>query len=422
MDEKTAPLITNDAVVLGILLLILAAVFYTSGLKNKGWIRFYSFVPTVLLCYFVPALLNTFNIISGTESKLYMVASRYFLPASLILFTIGVDLNALRRLGGKSIIMFFAGTAGVMIGGPLAFLLIGSIFPDILMFGDEEVWRGLATISGSWIGGGANQAALLEVFGASKTLFAQMIAVDVLVANLWMGLLLYSSQHNAKINKWLKADTSAITALEQKMEEIQNEKGGRKTGTREWMIILGVAFSLTGISHFGADLIAPYLAANYPQLEQYSLTSGFFWLVVIATTLGLFASFTRVRKLETLGASNFASIFLYFLVATIGMSMDLKALLDSPKLFLVGIIWISIHAAIIILVARIIRAPLFFLAVGSQANIGGAASAPIVAGAFNKYLAPVGVLLAVLGYAVGTYAGYLTGLSLQYISNFLRGI
>jgi len=412
-------LITNDAVVFGLLMTILALIFYTSRKKQGFWNKFYKYVPSVLLCYFIPALLNTFGIISGEQSGLYRMASQYLLPASLILLTIGIDMQGLKRLGPKAIYMFFAGTIGVIIGGPIAFALVGSIFPDIFHFGEEETWRGLSTIAGSWIGGGANQAAMLEVFGASKTLFAQMIAVDVIVANIWLGILLYSSQHRDKINKFLKADNSEILLLEQRMEKLHLEKGVKETGTSEWMVILGVAFGGTGLSHFLADYIAPWIEANYPNLTQYSLTSGFFWIVIIATTIGLFLSFTKVRNLESYGASNVGSLFLYVLVATIGMSMDLKALFDNPKFFMIGGIWILIHATIMIIVARMIKAPLFLMAVGRQANIGGAASAPIVAVAFNKFLAPVGVLLAVLGYAVGTYGGYVCGLIMQWVSGVM---
>jgi uncharacterized membrane protein len=419
MEQINNPIITNDAVVFGILMTILALVFYTSGLKSGFWNRFYKIIPAVLLCYFVPALLNTFNLISGEKSSLYNMASRYLLPASLVLLTIGIDIKGLRRLGGKAIIMFFAGTLGVMLGGPFAFIIVGSIFPDILHFGNEETWRGLATIAGSWIGGGANQAAMLEVFGASKTLFAQMIAVDVLVANIWMGLLLYGAQRKNKIDKWLRADNSAISQLEERMEALHLQEKVTDTGVRHWMVVLGVAFGVTAVSHACADIIAPWFESNYPSTAQYSLTSSFFWLIILVTTIGMFLSFTKVKRLENYGASNIGSLFLYILVATIGMSMDLKALFDNPKFFLVGIIWILTHITIMLIVARIIRAPLFFVAVGSQANIGGAASAPIVAAAFSKYLAPVGVLMAVLGYAVGTYGGYICGLILQFISHSL---
>ena len=186
--NETKVLITNDAVVLGILMLILAFVFYTSGKKTGFWSKFYAIIPSVLICYLIPSILNTFNVISGSESGLYNVASRYLLPACLVLFTLGIDIPGLKKLGSKSVIMFFSGTLGIMIGGPLAFFLIGSVFPDVLNFGEEETWRGFSTIAGSWIGGGANQVALKEVFDASSNLFAQVIAVDILIASLWMGL------------------------------------------------------------------------------------------------------------------------------------------------------------------------------------------------------------------------------------------
>jgi uncharacterized membrane protein len=151
-------------------------------------------------------------------------------------------------------------------------------------------------------------------------------------------------------------------------------------------------------------------------LDRFSLTSGFFWIVVVATTLGLILSFTPAKKLEGVGASKIGSVLLYFLVATIGMHMDVLAIRDNPMLFLVGIVWMLVHVSILLGVAKIIRAPFFFVAVGSQANVGGAASAPIVASAFHPSLAPVGVLLAVLGYALGTYGAWLCGILMQTVA------
>ena len=140
-----------------------------------------------------------------------------------------------------------------------------------------------------------------------------------------------------------------------------------------------------------------------------SFDSSFFWIVVLATSFGLMLSFTRVKRLEGAGASKIGSAMLYILIASIGMHMNLGAILSDPKLFGVGLTWIAIHAGLLLLVGRLIRAPVFYLAVGSQANIGGAASAPVVASAFHPALAPVGVLLAVFGYALGTYAAWACG-------------
>jgi uncharacterized membrane protein len=415
MEENT-PLISNDAVVFGLLMATLAFVFATSASKRPFWVKFYTYVPTVLLCYFIPAVFNSMGLISGETSSLYKVASRYLLPASLVLFTISIDLKGILKLGPKALTMFLAGTVGIMLGGPLALLTVGFIYPDIYSgTGSDEIWRGLSTIAGSWIGGGANQTAMLEVFGASSTLFGQMIAVDVLCANLWMALLLYWAAKPEKIDILLKADTSAIYELRDRIAKYR-EGIMKIPSLGDTMLILGFGFGVTGLSHLCADFLAPWFETNYPELNQYSLNSAFFWIVVIATTAGLLLSFTRARNLEGAGASRMGSVLLYVLVATIGMQMDLGAILDNPVFFFVGIVWMLFHALIMILVAWIIKAPFFYVAVGSQANVGGAASAPIVASAFDPSLASVGVLLAVLGYALGTYGAYLSGLIMQAIS------
>jgi uncharacterized membrane protein len=415
--EESGPLLSNDAVVFGLLMVILAFVFATSASKSRFWMKFYTYVPTVLLCYFIPAVFNSAGLISGESSKLYFVASRYLLPASLVLFTISIDLKGILKLGPKALTMFVAGSIGIVLGGPLAFVSVGWFFPSIYTgSGEEELWRGLATIAGSWIGGGANQTAMLEVFGASPKLFGQMIAVDVLVANLWMAFLLYWAAKPEKLDKILKSDTSAIIELRDKITKFR-EGIMRIPSLGDTMLILGVGFGITGISHVSADFLAPWFGENYPELNQYSLNSGFFWIVVIATTLGLLLSFTKTRQLEGAGASRMGSVLLYILVATIGMQMDLGAILDNPVFFLIGIFWMFFHILIMSIVAWWIKAPFFYVAVGSQANVGGAASAPIVASAFDASLAPVGVLLAVLGYALGTYGAYLSGLMMQWISN-----
>src|SRR5690554_123241 len=413
--ENQEALITDDAVVFGILMFVLALVFSTSSSKKSFWVKFYRVVPSLLLCYFVPGLLNTFGLISGEESGLYRMASRYLLPASLVLFTLSIDFKGILKLGPKALIMFLSGTLGVMLGGPLALLIVSFFAPDLMSgTGADEVWRGLATIAGSWIGGGANQAAMLEVFGASPILFSQMIAVDVIAANIWMAVLLYGAANPDKIDRFFQADNTAIHDLKDKVERYRASISKIPT-LADTMKILGLGFGVTGLAHFLANIIAPWIAENYPDLDQYSLDSTFFWIVVLATTGGLIASFTRARNLEGVGASRLGGVLLYVLVATIGMQMDLTAIFNNPTLFMVGLLWIFIHAALMVLLAYLIKAPFFFVAVGSQANIGGAASAPIVASAFHPALAPVGVLLAVLGYAVGTYGGYLCGLMLQWV-------
>lgn len=410
-------LITNDATVLGLLAITLALIFYTSSLGGF-WKKFYGVVPSLLLCYFIPSLYNSFGLIDGEKSQLYTVASRYLLPVSLVLLTLSIDFPGLKKLGPKALIMFLAGTFGVVLGGPVAILIFKAIAPETVGGGDgqEAVWRGMTTIAGSWIGGAANQAAMKSVFNVGDKVFSAMIAVDVIVANIWMAILLIGAGKAARIDKWLKADSSSIDMLRKKMEAFQ-EKNAVIPTTTQLMLIVGIGLGAVGLSHFLADVIAPWIKENAPYLEQFSLTSTFFWMVVFATTIGMLLSLTKARNLEGAGASKIGSVLIYILVATVGMKMDIKAIFANPMLFAVGGVWMLIHAAIMIVTAKIVKAPLFFMAVGSQANIGGAASAPIVASAFSPVLAPVGVLLAVLGYALGTYGAYICGLLMQWVSN-----
>ena len=411
------PLFTNDAVVLGILLGILSFVFLTGRSEHPFWKKFYKYVPTLLLCYFIPSIFNSLGIFSGESSRLYFVASRYLLPTSLVLLTISIDLPSIIKLGPKALVMFFTGTAGIIIGGPLAIMVVSVFAPDIVGgAGPEAVWRGLTTVAGSWIGGGANQAAMKEIFNVGDGLFSAMIAVDVIVANIWLAFLLYGVGIHKQIDEKLQADTSAISELKEKIEAYRSQIM-RIPDLTDTIKLMSVGFGVTAFAHFGSDLIAPWIAVNAPGLEKFSLTSGFFWLIVISTTIALGLSFTQARELEGIGASRYGSVFLYVLVATIGMKMDLMAIFENPGLFLVGLIWMAIHAILLIGVAKLIKAPFFFMAVGSQANVGGAASAPIVASAFHPSLAPVGVLLAVLGYAVGTYGAWFCGMLMQVISH-----
>lgn len=414
------PYFENDAVVLGLLFVVIAWVFHTSSSPKPFWKKFYTIIPSILLCYFLPALLNwPLGLISGEKSNLYFVASRYLLPASLILLCLSIDLKGILNLGPKALIMFFAATIGIVIGGPLAILLISAIAPDVLdVGGAEEVWRGLTTVAGSWIGGGANQASMKEIYGVSDDLFASMIVIDVICANIWTGFLLYGANISKKVDRWLKSDTSAIDDLKSRVEDYQASIA-KVPSLPEVMKIMAIAFGGTALARWGADSITPIMEHNAVFLEKYNLTSlnsDFFWLVVIATTIGVGLSFTKLRKLEGAGASRLGSVFIFVLVATIGMKMNIREVFDNLGLFSIGISWMLVHVLIMIGVAKLIRAPFFFVAVGSQANVGGAASAPVVAAAFSPALAPVGVLLAVLGYALGTYGAILCAQMMEWVS------
>ena len=398
---KDEPWLVKDTIVFGLLAVLLALVFYTSSLKTKFWSRFYMIVPSLLLCYLFPALLNSLGIISKDYSHLYDVAKDYLLPAALILMTLGIDFKGVINLGPKALIMFLTATVGIIIGGPIAIIIFSWIDPSVVGGeGYDAAWRGFSTLAGSWIGGGANQAAMLETYKYNPDLYGKMVTVDIVVANLWMAFLLWAAARTEKFDKWLKADTSSIEELKTKVSHYQSSIARNPTLT-DYMVIIGIAFGIVSLSHFfGADLATFFggvLGSESP------FASSFFWLVVIATTGGLLLSLTKLRSYEGAGASKIGGVFIYILVATIGMKMELNEALKEPMLILVGIVWMLVHVGLLFLVAKLIKAPFFFVAVGSKANVGGAASAPIVASAFHPSLASVGAILAVLGYALGTY-------------------
>lgn len=411
---------TNDAVILGVLMVVLALIFYTSGIEQQGWQRFYTFFPPLLLCYFVPALLVwPLGLIHDSDDSLYFMASRYLLPAALILLCLNIDFKGLIRLGPKALIMFFTATIGIVLGGPIAILFLHYVTPGLIDMDPYDLWTGMSTIAGSWIGGGANQTAMKEIFEVDDTIFSSMVVVDIIVANIWMAVLLYGAGITRRIDRWLNADASAITELRKTLDEYRASVEAIPS-TTHLFILLAIAFGGVAVAHAGSDAIVPVLDGFRTTLISWklqSLLSPFFWLIVIATSIGLALSFTRFRRFEGYGASKWGSVFIYILVATIGMKMNFKEILDNAGLFVLGGVWMLTHIIILIVVAKLIRAPFFFVAVGSQANVGGAASAPVVASAFSPSLSAVGVIMAVMGYALGTYFAIVCAYLMQAVSS-----
>ena len=432
------PIFTNDAIVFGILMSSLGVVFYTESKTNGFWHRFYKIVPGLFMVYFIPAIFTTFGIISpewkttnaageitSNSSELYYVASRFLLPAALVLMTLSIDLKAIFNLGSKALIMFFTGTIGIIIGGPIAILLISFFSPETVGGSDfDAVWRGLSTLAGSWIGGGANQTAMLEIYKYNPAKYGGMVIVDIVVANVWMAILLIGIGKKDSINKWLKADTIAIDELKNKVITF-TKKVKRNPSLTDFMIMLAIAFGTVGFGHFSAKYLSQFFSEIITTINSQTwrnvfsfLGSPFFWLISISTIVAIVLSYTKAKTYEGAGASKLGSIFIYILVATIGMKMDLNQAFENPGLMFIGFVWISIHAILLIIVAKIIRAPYFFLALGSQANVGGAASAPVVAQAFHPSLATVGVLLAVFGYAIGTVGAILCTILMELSATF----
>ncbi|MEM1044268.1 MAG: DUF819 family protein [Bacteroidota bacterium] len=387
-------LVTDPIHVAALLASVLAGVFALSRVPALK--KVFDVVPPVLWAYFVPMLLTTFGVtppyVPETETTPGYVNAAYslfgylLLPMALFLLMLTIDIRAILSMGRLALLMLVVGTAGIVIGGPVAFLVVGRLIED------PEAWKGLAALSGSWIGGTANMVAVQESVGLRD--LGPVIVVDTLVGYGWMAILLFLSNSQGRFNAWVGADTSAMDRVDETLRQIDTTR--RPLTIETGGIIIGMGI--------GAAVLSRVLGGALPTLGDPTIISSGTWAVLIAVTAGLALSFTRMRSFEADGASRIGYVALYLLLTSIGAQGDLTAVLDAPLYLLTGVVWLSIHIALLFTAAKLLKAPLFFVATGSMANVGGAASAPIVAGVYHPAMAPVGLLMAVAGYILGIYA------------------
>jgi uncharacterized membrane protein len=400
-----------------------ALVFLLAGLfafaQTSVGKRVFAVVPLLVCCYFLPTLLSNTGVIP-LESEAYTFIRRFLLPASLLLLVLATDIPAVISLGRDAVVLFLAGTASIAIGGPLAFLALGWLFPKEAL---DQAWRGLSAVCGSWIGGSANFVAIGESVKATPAVLSLMVVVDVGVSNVWTAVLLWFAGREKLMDERIGAVRGRIDEVRDKVERYQAEIS-RPANLAETMAILALGLGTSIVVVRFAEIgwlfsRSGFYGARLPDIGQ--IINGSTWVICIVTALGVAFSFTRLRRLEGAGASVWGSVFLYLLVTAIGASAQFHRVLENLPLMAVGVLWMVIHAVSMLAVRRLLRAPIFFLAVGSQANIGGAASASIIAAAFHPALATVGVLLAVLGYVLGTYVGILSAYVFRAVARFYGG-
>ena len=251
--EPATALISNDIVGLGLIAATLALIFWAASGPTPLLKKIFAWVPALLLCYFIPAIYNTAGVIDGHNTSLYNpVARDVLLPAALVLLTLSIDLKGIAKLGPKLLIVFCAGTAGIMLGAIVSFQLMKLIHPETVA---GDTWAGMAALAGSWIGGGANMVAMREVFGTDATTFGQFAVVDVACASLWMAILLFLANRAQQIDTRNGADTRAIDEMKARISAYEAQNA-RIPSMTDLMVIVGVALGGVGLAHAIASPLA----------------------------------------------------------------------------------------------------------------------------------------------------------------------
>ena len=395
MQVESMPLITDPTAVLVYLVSIIGLIYYV---RDQPWAtRLFDVIPPVIWVYFLPMISTTLGI-TPDASELYGWVKNYLLPAALLLLLLSADMKAISKLGPKALGTMFAGTLGIVLGGVISLALFGAWLP-------EDAWQGMGALSGSWIGGSTNMVGIGTSIGVRDELFGVMIIVDTIVGYGWMGIVIFISAFQSRLDKWNGVTSSPVAELSDHIANSdKNKPEPLSFPSLIFMLVIGL-----GLGYFSLE------AGKFlPDLGK--VVTSFGWTVILVSVMGLGLSFTPVARLENRGASHLGNFFLYLLLATIGAKADLRAITEAPMFLVVGVVWIAVHATVLFSVGRMLKAPMFLIATSSQANIGGVVSAPIVASVYQKGMAPVGLLMGVLGNILGLYFGFLTAQLMEWVS------
>jgi uncharacterized membrane protein len=384
-DDAVARMIQDPVSILAYLAAVVGVVFQLGRLEALR--PLFDRIPPLVWAYFVPMLSTTAGLLPD-ESGVYRAMARYLLPASLVLMLLSSDIKAVGRLGRTALVVMAAGVVGVVLGVLAAHLAFRPWLPD-------DAWKALGALTGTWIGGSANLLAVGTTLGLAPEMQGVIIVVDTIVGYTWMGVLISLAPHQERFDRWLRADRSRIHEVSVRLGE--RAARARAPGVADVTLLVGIALALTAVCLWAGALLPPVGRVLNP----------FSWAIVLLTTVGLALSLTPLARLEEVGASTLGYAGFYLLLASVGAQADLRKVVAHPQFVLLGVLVIAVHAAVLFAAVRLLRAPLFFFAAASQACIGGYSSAPLVAALYQPSMAPVGLLLAVLGNVLGTYLGLL---------------
>ena len=379
-------MITNGFTYIAVLVFIAALLVWLQRYTKS---KFFDYAPPIVLLYLVTMILCTLGAWDMEATKpAYSVLKNNLLYAMIFLMLLSCDIRKIIKLGPKMLGGFFAASVSIS----LAFIATFAIMKGPL---GSEAWKALGALCGSWMGGSGNMIAVQAALDIGEADMAYALVVDSIDYSIWVMFLLWAINLAPKFNKWVKADTTTLDEVSRRLEE--DAKGNEdKASFVNLIFLLGLALV---ISAFGQDIGAT-LNSAMPFLDKAT------WTVLLITLSGLIGAVTPVGRMA--GSTELSNLLLYSVVALLASRASFLELTDAPAWILAGFMILAIHGIILVLLAKIFHLDMFTCGVASLANIGGSASAPILAGAYSGALVPVGVLMALMGYVIGTAGGLIT--------------
>ena len=397
--ENSIALVSSPLGVLAVLIFVAAFFFMLQQVTHA---KIFDYLPPLLFIYATPVFLNNFGVIPSA-SPVYSGLSAIALPVFIVLMLIKVNVPAVVRVMGKGVLVMLMGTAGVMVGGVVAYFIVhGSL--------SEDAWKGYGALAGSWIGGTANMAAAAEMLGTSEEQFGLAVLADNVIYIVWLPLLLMSRDFADKFNKWARVPEDRIASMDAAAD--MHFEADHAPTMPQYLFIAAIAIGVTWIATALAPGIAEAIANFNPGLKTAFSTTTV--RILLVTTAALLLSTTPVSKLPNTTALGTALVYVF--VAGMGARASISGLAEAPMFVLGAFIWIFIHGLFCLAGAWLFRVDIHSVAIASAANIGAAASAPIVAAHHRPNLVPASILMALIGYALGNYLAPLVGYAAKYVA------
>lgn len=366
-------------------------------IKNKYVQKFFGLLPPIVLVYLIGMILCTINFWDLEATKpTYSGLKNNILYGMIFLMLLRCDIRKMVKLGPKMIIGFFVGSVTVMTGFIVTFIIMKNLL-------GPDSWKALGALCGSWIGGSGNMATLQEIFQVSESDYAYALVVDSIDYSIWVMLLLWSTRFAPMFNKWTKADTSRLDEVSMSIAEEMDEKKEGITFA-SLMVLIGSALLVSAVGQNVGALLA----------NSIGLLDKATWIVLFITAVGLICALTPFGKIA--GTAELSNVFLYAVVGLLASRANFMELNDAPMWIISGFMILAIHGILFTIFAKLLKMDLFTCGVASLANIGGVASAPILAGTYSGSLVPVGVLMALFGTVSGTYLGMITGYIMRFFA------